>query len=408
MYDVIVVGARAAGASTALLLARKGLRVLAVDRAAFPSDTLSTHQIQVPGSARLARWGVLDKVLASGVSAARRIRFDQDGVVFTGNSPTVDGVDAVYSPRRTVLDGILVDAARQAGAEVRENAVVEELSIVDGVVTGIRGTAKGGGRFAERARIVVGADGKNSLVARAVGARPYRARPAGTMACYSYWSGVPLDGGEIYTRPGRATGMWPTNDGLTLIYLAWPVGEFARFRTDIEGNVLATLDLAGDVGARVRAGTRIERFRSTPDLPNTFRTAHGPGWALAGDAGLVMDPLTGQGIGHAFRDAELLSDAIAAGLSGRTGPDRALAGYQRARDRQTKGMYDLTVGLTKLAAPAPPVRAVFAALAERPADADRFLAVLAGALPPSAFFNPVNLARLVGVRTMLAAARNRP
>jgi 2-polyprenyl-6-methoxyphenol hydroxylase-like FAD-dependent oxidoreductase len=406
-YDVIVIGARAAGASTAMLLARRGLRVLAVDRASFPSDTLSTHQLQVPASARLARWGVLDKVIASGAPPARRIRFDQPGVAFTGNAPCVDGVDAVYSPRRTVLDDILVDAARQAGAEVRENVIVDELSIVDGRVTGIRGTTKGGARIAEQARIVVGADGKNSLVARTAGAKPYRQRPARTMACYSYWSGVPVDGGEIYGRPGRGFGLWPTNDGLVLVFIAWPVAEFGRFRTDVEGNALATLDLAGDLGARVRAGQRVERFRTTPDLPNAIRVPHGPGWALAGDAGLVMDPLTGQGIGHAFRDADLLSEAIEAGLGGRMRLDRALAGYHRARDRETRPMYDLTVDLARLAPAPPEAVALFTALAERPAEADRFLGVLAGTVPIGRFFHPVHLARLVGVRTMLGALRRR-
>jgi len=406
-YDVIVIGARAAGASTAMMLARKGLRVLAVDRASFPSDTLSTHQMQVPASARLARWGLLDKVIASGAPPARRIRFDQPGVAFTGNSPALDGVDAVYSPRRIVLDDILVDAARQAGAEVRENVIVDDLSIVDGRVTGIRCTTKGGTRCTEQARIVVGADGKNSLVARTVGARTYRERPPRTMACYTYWSGVPVEGGEIYGRPGRGFGLWPTNDGLVLTYIAWPVAEFDRFRADIEGNALATLDLAGDLGARVRAGKREERFRTTPDLPNALRVPYGPGWALAGDAGLIMDPLTGQGIGHAFRDADLLSDAIEAGLGGRMRLDRALAGYQRARDRQTRPMYDLTVDLARLAPLPPEARALFKVLAERPAEADRFLAVLAGTVPVGQFFNPVHLGRLVGLRTMLGALRRR-
>jgi 2-polyprenyl-6-methoxyphenol hydroxylase-like FAD-dependent oxidoreductase len=384
-YDVIVVGTRAAGASTAMLLARKGLRVLAVDRASFPSDTLSTHQLQVPASARLARWGLLDKVVASGAPPARRIRFDQPGVTFTGNSPTVDGVDGVYSPRRIVLDDILVDAARQAGAEVRENVIVDDLSIVEGRVTGIRCTTKGGTSYTEHARVVVGADGKNSLVARTVRARTYRQRPVRTVACYSYWSGVPLDGGEIYGRPGRAFGLWPTNDGLTLVYVAWPVEEFARFRADLEGNVLATLDLAGDAGARVRAGRRVERLRATPDLPNAFRIPYGPGWALAGDAGLVMDPLTGQGIGHAFRDAELLSEAIA------MGQDDALRRYHRTRDRQTRPMYDFTVRLARLAPPPRVAVALFKALAERPEEADRFFGVLAGTVPVRKFFNPVRM-----------------
>src|SRR5215468_808760 len=118
MYDVIVVGTRAAGASTAMLLARKGYKVLAVDRAEFPSDTLSTHQVQVPGVALLERWGLLDAVAASNAPATRRVRFDAGPVVLDGHFPCFEHVDALYSPRRTVLDRILVDAARAAGADM--------------------------------------------------------------------------------------------------------------------------------------------------------------------------------------------------------------------------------------------------------------------------------------------------
>ena len=143
MYDVIIVGARVAGASTAMLLARRGLKVLVVDRATFPSDTLSTHQVQLPGVARLARWGVLDAVLAAGTPLTRDVRFDQGDAVITGRYPAYQGVEAMCSPRRTLLDRVLVDAARAAGAEVRENFTVEEL-LGDGQVTGIRGHVEDG------------------------------------------------------------------------------------------------------------------------------------------------------------------------------------------------------------------------------------------------------------------------
>src|SRR5215470_13864766 len=141
--DVVIVGTRPAGAATAMLLARVGLRVLAVDRAHFPSDTLSTHQVQLPGVACLRRWGLLDKVAASGCPPTRRIRFDTGDVVLTGSYPTFEGVDAVYSPRRTVLDAILVDAARAAGAEVVEGFDVDEILTEGGRVTGVRGAARG-------------------------------------------------------------------------------------------------------------------------------------------------------------------------------------------------------------------------------------------------------------------------
>ena len=312
------------------------------------------------------------------------------------------------SPRRTLLDKVLADAARTAGAEVREDFVVQDL-LGDGAVTGIRGRQKGGPAVTEQARLVIGADGKHSMVAKAVGAPSYRARPPLSMAFYTYWSDVPLSGGELYGRPGCALGAWPTNDGLVMTYLAWPAARFDEFRRDVEGNFLRTLDDVG-MGERIRAGRRAERFRGTPDLPSFFRKPHGPGWALVGDAGLVLDPITGQGISDAFRDAELLADAVAAGLGGGTpGLGQALAGYQRARDRAAKPMYDFTTRLAAIAPPRPEELALFQALSRRQEDADRFISMLTGAVPIREFMSPGTMVRLVGVggfaRLVLGQAR---
>ena len=426
MYDVIVVGARVAGSSTAMLLARRGLKVLVVDRASFPSDTLSTHQVQLPGIAKLRRWGLLERVAASGAPPTRHVVFDQGAVALDGHYPEFDGVDALYSPRRTVLDKLLVDAAREAGAEVREGFVVEELLADGGRVAGVRGREKGGVAAVERARLVVGADGKHSLVARTVGAATYHDKPVLSMACYTYWEGVDLAGGEIHGRGRRAAGLWPTNDGLVMSYVAWPIEEFPAFRADVEGGFHATLDLLGEAGERVRAGRRVERFRTSPDLPNHFRTPHGPGWALVGDAGLVKDPITGQGIGDAFRDAELLAEAVAAGLDGKRAEEQlgieadaadldgqpleaALAGYQQARDRAALPMYGFTAELASFGPPRPEQQVLFAALSRDQAETDRFLGVVTGAVPLEEYMQPRNLARIVGVRGMakLALARLR-
>ena len=404
MYDVIIVGARVAGSSTAMLLAGKGLRVLLVDRATFPSDTLSTHQVQLPGGARLRRWSLLDQVVASGAPAARKVRFDAGPVVLQGCYPVFEGVDAVYSPRRTVLDALLLEAARAAGAEVREQFIVEELTLEAGRVSGIRGRSKGGQPVTEAARLVVGADGKHSLVATTVGAPVHHDRPPLTMGCYTYWHDVPLDGGEIYARPRRAVGAWPTNDGLTLTYLAWPVEEFPAFRADVEANALRTLDLAGDLGERVRAGRRAERFRASPDLPSFFRRPFGPGWALVGDAGLVMDPVTGQGIGDALRDAELLAEAVEAGLGGRRPLGGALAGYERARDRAALAMYEFTTDLAAFGPPTAEQQALFGALEGRPDEIGRLLGVLTGAVPMADYFRPRSLLRVLGVRGLASMA----
>ena len=394
MYDAIVVGTRVAGAPTAMLLARRGLKVLAVDRARFPSDTLSTHQVQVPGVARLARWGLLERLEAAGTPATRRVRFDPGPVVLEGTWPEFQGVDALYSPRRTLLDSLLVDAAREAGAEVREGFAVDELLVDGDRVVGVRG-----GSVRERARVVIGADGRHSRVAKAVRAAAYRAVPARTIAYYTYWAGVPLAGGEMYARDRRMIGAWPTNDGLVMTYVAAPPDEFHRFRADPEGAVLRSLDLAGDLGERVRAGERAERVYGTADLASRFHAPAGPGWALVGDAGLRMDPITGQGIADAFRDAELLAAAVAGDLS--------FGDYRERRDAAALPMYEMTAELASLAPLRPDGRLVFEALEGRPEEVQRFLGVLCGASPPAEFFGPRSLLRLLGPRKLLKAGRAR-
>ncbi|MFK3979130.1 NAD(P)/FAD-dependent oxidoreductase [Micromonospora sp. NPDC050397] len=403
-YDVIVVGSRVAGAATALLLARRGLRVLAVDRARFPSDTLSSHQVQVPGVARLRRWGLLDRLTATGAPPTREIRLDPGEVVLTGRYPTYDGASALYSPRRTRLDAMLVDTARGSGAEVREGFDVDELVWDQDRVVGIRGRQRGGGQVTELASLVVGADGKHSMVAEAVAAASYRQRPPSTFACYTYWSGVDLPTGELYQRPGRTVAVFPTNDDLTMVYVSGPAGDFPAFRADIEGRYLHTLDGCGDLGARVRAGERAERFRTTPDVPNMFRLPHGPGWALVGDAGLVLDPITGQGIGNAFRDAELLVDAIVAGLDSGGRINASLAGYRRARDEAATPMYDLTLDLAAFRPAGAAERLLFAALQGRQDGIDQLLGVFAGVIPMAQFRSPGNLLRLIGAGSLARVA----
>ncbi|MEV4536108.1 NAD(P)/FAD-dependent oxidoreductase [Asanoa sp. NPDC049518] len=385
-HDVIVVGTRAAGAATAMLLARAGLRVLAVDRARFPSDTLSTHQVQVPGIARLRRWGVLDRI-AGVTPAVPTVRLDAGRAVLHGRYPVVDGVGELYGPRRTVLDAALVEAAREAGVEVREGFAVEKLTRdAEGRTTGIRGRERGEGRgrgpsarrITATAPLVIGADGKRSTIAEAVGAKAYHVRQPATFACYTYWSGVDLPVGEIHTRPGLTVPAFPTNDGLVMVALFAPLADFDRFRADPAASYQAALDrCGGDLGDRVRSGVRAEPFRLAPDVPNGFRVPHGPGWALVGDAGVVMDPVAGQGISNAFRDAELLAAAIVRGLAPGGRLDDELAGYQRDRDATALPIYSMTRSLAALRVSVGQ-RLLLAAIADDPAETTRFLGVLAG------------------------------
>ena len=408
-FDVIVIGARVAGAATGMLLARAGLRVLVVDRAHFPSDTLSTHQIQVPGVARLARFGLLEPLLDAGTPPTPHVRFQAGAAVIEAEFPTYHGVNMMISPRRTVLDALLVDAARRAGAEVREGCSLEALTGESDRVTGVRlHDKRTSGSTAESAALVVGADGKHSTVASLVGASERRRVAATTFAFYAYWDGLPVKGGEIYSARGQAVGTWPTNDGLTLTYVAGQISDFDRIRRDPAGHVMAALDKAGTLGERARAAVQVGPTRGTSDLPNVVRAAHGPGWALAGDAGLVMDPITGFGIGHALRDAELLSAAIVSGLGGGTSDlDRALTRFEKQRDRETNPDFDWTVNLARLRGVSGVEERLFAAIGADQAEASNFLGFLTGVVPMRSIFRPGHLVRLVGVKDFLRLARAR-
>jgi flavin-dependent dehydrogenase len=392
MYDAIVVGARAAGSPTAMLLARKGHRVLLVDRAEFPSDTLSTHYIHQPGVARLARWGLLDQVVATGCPPVREVIFDPGPFALTGAPPPAEGQADAYAPRRTVLDAILLEAAATAGAEVRTSAAVDELVFEDGAVTGVRT-----GEAVERARIVIGADGRNSLVARAVYAPGYEEHPGLACAYYSYWSGVEGAAVELCPREGRMImGGASTNDGLKIVIVFWPNNEFHAVRADVERNFDEALALAPHLAERLAKGKRADRFYGIGDLPFYYRKPFGPGWALVGDAGYHKDPITAQGITDAFRDAELLANALDAGLTGRRALEDALAEYERIRNEETRPLYELTRDFATLASPAPEQQALFAALRDQPEEVNQFLGTVVGTVPIAEFFAPDNLTRIVG------------
>ncbi|HEX5441440.1 MAG TPA: NAD(P)/FAD-dependent oxidoreductase [Ktedonobacterales bacterium] len=401
MYDVIILGARVAGSPTAMLLARKGYRVLLVDRATFPSDTMSTHQIQVPGGIALKRWGLLDAVMATGLAVAHHVQLDNDGIVVKGAFPTVEGVAGVYSPRRYLLDNILARAAVAAGAELREGFVVRDLLWEGGRVVGILGEGHNSASVSERARIVIGADGRHSLVAKVVKAAVYDEQPTLTCGYYSYWEGVSPLGGEIYSRGRRMGGAWPTNDSLTMIYVAWPASEFKTFRGDVEGNYLATVRQF--FGERIDQGQRVERVVGSGEMPNFYRRPYGPGWALVGDAGYIKDPITGLGISDAFRDAELLANALDAGFAGRQPLETALASYARQRNAASKPAYALTLDTARLRPRTAVQMELLRALAHDPAAASQFFGVLTGVVKPDDFFTPRNMIRLVGVGGMIKA-----
>jgi len=337
-WDVVVVGARVAGASTALLLARSGLRVLCVERARPGSDTISTHALMRAGVLQLRRWGLLDAVVAAGTPAVRRTVFHYGSETVPVTIRPLLGVDALRAPRRTLLDSLLVQAAVEAGATVRFGTAVTGLCRdAAGRVTGVVTRDRQGTVRTERAGLVVGADGRDSLVAAAVDAEVFVAGRASSALIYGYWASLPTDGYEWFYRPGASAGAIPTNDGLTCVFVGAAPEVMDRLVT-AGGPAGAVRSLAGPLGPRLAGGERAGSLRHVRGRPALLRRCSGPGWALVGDAGYWKDPLSTHGMTDALRDAELLSRAVLA--APRPGPEQAaaLAGYQEERDRLARPM----------------------------------------------------------------------
>jgi flavin-dependent dehydrogenase len=400
-YDAIVVGARCGGSPTAMLLAREGYRVLLVDKATFPSDTMSTHLAHPPAVDALRRWGILNQLEATNCPPITKYSFNFGPVTVAGTprraDDAPDGEATAYCPRRIVLDALLVEAAAAAGAELREAFTVEEVLIEDSRVAGIRGHAKGGDTVTERARVVIGADGKNSLVRKAVEPETYNEVPALAPAYYAYWSDMPTEGFDTYIRAehGRGWAAIPTHDGLTCVVQAWPQDEFAANRKDVEGSYLKSFEVAPEFAERMHGATRESRFVGAGDLRGFFHKPYGPGWALVGDAGYHKHPITAFGITDAFRDAEALAAALDDSFAGRRAYDDAMGDYQRARDEEALPIYEFTCDFAKIEPPPPEMQQLIGAMQGNQDAMDGFVSVMAGTLPAPEFFGPENAGRIM-------------
>ena len=396
MFDAIVVGARCAGSPLAMLLARKGYRVLVVDKAVFPSDTISTHHIHQPGVKKLKNWGILDRIQASNCPPMTRYQFDVGPFALTGDATPAGDVKESYVPRRRILDTILAEAAVEAGAEFRDGFAVTELLWDGERVAGIRGRDKNGSIVTEKAKIVIGADGARSFVAKSVKAPVLIDRGMFTCSYYSYFSGVPLEATELYVCPDHGFVADSTNDGLTLVVGMWKQSEFQRVRSNVEGVFMESLDeQAPRLAERLREGIREEPFYGTGIIPNFIRKSYGAGWALVGDAAYHKDPITAQGITDSFTHAEMLAEAIDDAFSGVCDMEEALADYEQKRSEKTMPMFEYTCQLAQLAAPPPEMQMLFVALQENEQETTRFFGTVAGTVPVQEFYSPENVARIV-------------
>jgi 2-polyprenyl-6-methoxyphenol hydroxylase-like FAD-dependent oxidoreductase len=343
-YDVIVVGGRVAGAATALLLARQGLRVLVLERSGAGTDTLSTLALMRAGVLQLKRWGLLERVRAAGTPALRRtlVHYGDEAVVVPVKEKA--GVDELFAPRRMVLDTILGEAATEAGAEFRYESVVKELLWTDGSVSGVRGQDRMGRAFEARAPLVIGADGRHSAVARAVDAPLTWQSAVSGGVVYGFWSGLHVPGYEWFYRPGASAGLIPTNDGQVLVWVGTSTERFLRevAHDTTAGFALLVDEVGAGLGEMIASGRQEGRFRAFPGMSSYLRRPWGPGWALVGDAGSFRDPLSAHGISDALRDAEFLGRTVPAVLDAPSGDGTALAAYERTRDEAARPLAELT------------------------------------------------------------------
>lgn len=349
-FDVVVVGGRCAGAPLATMLARAGLRVCVVDKDRFPSDTLSTHAIQPVGVQVLERLGVLDALLKVAPPMLRaRLIFDEDVALFD-DVVEVAGAPAL-SVRRPTLDETLLNAAAEAGADVRTQTAVTGLVMDRGRVAGVT-TAAG----ELRAPLVVGADGTRSAIAKMVGAEEYQQTPNGRVFIWAYYEADPTNGELWIGKIGdHAYLVTPTDDGLTLVAACPSIDRREEVRADREGVYEAGLRCWPELHAQVEGARREGTLHTMANMEGYFRQSAGPGWALVGDAGHFKDPTPGQGIGDALRQAEKLAPAIERGLGGGgESLDSILRDWWRWRDEDAWEMYWFAYDMGA-AGPTPPL-----------------------------------------------------
>jgi 2-polyprenyl-6-methoxyphenol hydroxylase-like FAD-dependent oxidoreductase len=345
-YDVIIVGARIAGSLTAALLGERGWRVLLLDRATFPSDTLSTHFFRAPALLAFQRAGVFDEVQGVGAPHLVNAFNDVDGHIFTEPVAGSDGLDYYLCIRRITLDAILARRARREPTVVfLEGATVRALLRDGERVRGVRFT-HGDREIEATAVVVVGADGVRSLVARTVSPQVEDAEPVRRAMYYAYLAGLtPQEppAAEFHYRGNELVYVFPCDAGLTLLAISVPIEEFPEWKRDGQRRLfLERLRARPALAPRLERAEWVGKFFGAGDIPGYMRVPYGPGWILVGDAGLIMDPYSGQGIDQGSTHAVLLADALHRWLSEEVTWDAALAEFHAARNTFTEKTYHRT------------------------------------------------------------------
>lgn len=394
MYDVVVVGARCAGAATAMLLARYGHRVLMIDKASRDEEMKhSTHFVQALAVAKLRQWGLLPRLEAA-CPGFDHYDFDFGFARIQGTPPAVDGDPRAFGPRRFVLDPILVEAAEAAGVSYQPQTMLVDLLRDGERVCGAVVQDGGGQRRVLPARVVVGADGPASTVAKLVGAPHYHEAPAQQVTVWGYWSGMQSDCLRFYTRPGLGLYYGTTQVDQVLVGVNWAMPAYKALAVDAKVDYYARIaELDPELSERLHHATLTEPLRKG-STRNFLRVPCGPGWALVGDAGHKKDPCTAQGISDAFIDADECAAVIDHGLRGEEDLAVGLAAWHAARDARLVPLHQMTIQMARFAAQDEHERALFQAISVQPEATTAFLGLLSGATRPEQFFAPDNLARI--------------
>lgn len=401
-FDVVIVGARCAGSPLAALLARQGVRVALIERAKFPRDTLSTHIFEAPGINLLTRLGVQDRVHATGAEPIRQLDLRQDEFAATVEPRLRPGdIGGAMSVRRFLLDPILAEAAQDAGAVVMMETAVTGL-VQNGRVTGVRVSA-GGSEREFSARLVVGADGRNSTVAKLIGARKYHVVPSERFLYWGFFEGAdpgPIPELVFHHWDGRVVVACPADSGLYQVIVIPDHRLLPQFRADLERAFMDQARACAPVAEKLVGARRVGKLLGIVRWQSFFRESAGPGWALVGDAGQFKDPTPGQGMTDAFRQAEAMAPAIAAHIGGSNAElDRAMAKWARWRDRDAFEHHWMACDLGA-AGRGPIVVPTMMRRLERSGKLDRFADLLQHRTLPSRVFSPPLL--LSSAATMLA------
>ena len=401
--DVIVVGARCAGSPLAALLARSDVRVTVLERVTFPKDTLSSHLFEADALAFLDRLGVTERLRATGAPIVTRTDTRIEDVRLAMELPQQPGdIGAIASVRRLLLDPILADAAAQAGAQVRTGAQVTGLIEEHGRVVGVR-FLQDDKETELRARLVVGADGRHSTVARLVGARRYNVTPSQRLLFWRFFENANPEQAFLSHRwDDRFILGIPSDSGLYQVLL-WPeLSERERFLADRDATFMDHARLCEPVADALALARPVGKTIGTFHWEGFFREASGPGWVLVGDAGHFKSPAPGRGIGDAFLQAESLSGAIAGALDGPDETlDRATARWGRWREREFAEHYWLAYDLEE-AGTVPAVLVELVRRLQQQGQAELFFDVLNHRARPSHVLTPP---RVLGASARLLARR---